>query len=106
MQIPETPSRVQDLDLMQRLLAYASGDAAWQQRDHGEKARLECDRLYAGLVHLAETVTPLLERIASREMERFTIHDHRHALKVAHLMWHILSPERRSRLTPPEIGLL
>jgi hypothetical protein len=34
------------------------------------------------------------------------MHDAYHAQKVAHLMWHILKPEKRERLTPPEIGLM
>ncbi len=39
-------------------------------------------------------------------MEQFTLHDRVHARKVAHLMWHILSPASQNKLTPPEIGML
>jgi hypothetical protein len=48
----------------------------------------------------------ILDRVTAREMETFTMHDRVHGRKVAHLMWHILKPERRERLTPPEIGIL
>jgi hypothetical protein len=39
-------------------------------------------------------------------METFTMHDHGHGLKVAHLMWHIIKLERRQTLSPGEIALL
>jgi hypothetical protein len=39
-------------------------------------------------------------------MDMFTMHDRRHGMKVAHLMWHTLTPEKRKCLSPPEIGLL
>jgi hypothetical protein len=51
-------------------------------------------------------IVPLLGKINSREMESFTMHDRTHSLKVAHLMWHILDPQQREKLTPPEIALL
>ena len=58
------------------------------------------------LVKLERTVAPLLDKVTAKEMDVFTAHDRHHALKVAHLMWHITSPERRLLLTPSEIGLL
>lgn len=109
MQIPETPARVEDLDLMRRLRAYSDGAATWHEDGSpvGENARKECARLYTGLAGLIDRALAwLLDRITAREMETFTMHDRRHGNKVAHLMWHILTPERRERLTPPEIGML
>jgi hypothetical protein len=109
MQIPETPARVEDLDLMRRLRAYADGSATWHGDGApvGENARKECARLHTALSGLVDkALASLLDRITAREMETFTMHDRRHGNKVAHLMWHILAPERRERLTPPEIGML
>jgi hypothetical protein len=47
-----------------------------------------------------------MNRVTAQEMRGFTMHDSGHGLKVAHLMWYILSPARRSILTPVEIALL
>jgi len=108
MQIPETPTTISDLDLMQRLNAYAEGTATYLSDDQpiGNQARQACRELHTRLACLEGTVGPLLDRVTAKEMDTFTAHDRRHALKVAHIMWFIISPERRSVLTPPEIGLL
>jgi hypothetical protein len=109
MQMPETPTGIDQLDLMKKLDDYAQGKATWlpEQTKIGHKTRQACQVLHAGLVLFAENMlTPLLARINAREMETFTMHDADHALKVAHLIWHILTPERRETLTPPEIALL
>jgi len=108
MQIPETPITVEGLDLMKRLKAYADGPEVWAPGlQVGEKARRACLDLYANMSQLVNKIVGhLLDRVSAREMDTFTMHDHRHGLKVAHLMWHIIEPNRRERLTPPEIGLL
>lgn len=108
MQIPETPSRVTELDLMKRLAAYGTGAETFLQYGLplGEAARQACMELHAMLASLERTVAPLLDKVTAKEMDTFTSHDRRHALKVAHIMWHIITPERRLILTPPEIGLL
>jgi molecular chaperone HtpG len=109
MQITETPQTVEDLDLMKRLHEYADGRASWTAEGDtlGNGARRECTTLYSNILSLVHHVlTPLLDRVHAREMETFTLHDRRHALKVAHLMWHILEPGRQTHLTPPEIAML
>ena len=109
MQIPETPTRLEDLDLMRRLKDYSEGTATWHPdaAPVGENARKESAKLYTGLVTLVDkALARLLDRITAREMETFTMHDRMHGNKVAHLMWHIIPTERRERLTPPEIGML
>jgi hypothetical protein len=111
MQIPETPTAVRELDLMKRLKDYADpkGQATWQAEGprHGPELQQACEVLHANIVTLVDNViTPRLSRIGMHEMSTFTMHDSRHSLKVAHTMWHILSPARRMTLTPPEIGLL
>ncbi len=109
MQVPETPPSVEQLDLMRRLDAYANGTAAWLQgrNEVGPSLKQSCRTLHSHIVQLVNQVlAPLSDRIGAREMETFTMHDRRHGLKVAHLMWHILEPARRERLTPPEIALL
>lgn len=109
MQIPETPTGIEELDLMKRLKDYAVGKASWlsDQPQLGHKTKQACEVLYANLVCFTNNMlTPLLQRINAREMECFTMHDPTHAIKVAHLMWHILQPDRRDALTPPEIGIL
>jgi len=108
MQIPETPGTVEGLDLMKRLEAYSNGKGTWEPGSPlGDRARLACKALHTNIIELLnKAIAPLLDRISAREMETFTMHDRTHALKVAHLMWHILEPSRRDRLTPPEIGLL
>jgi hypothetical protein len=109
MQIPETPTRLEDLDLMRRLKAYSEGTATWypDAAPVGESARRESGKLYTGLVTLVDkALARLLDRITAREMETFTMHDRMHGNKVAHLMWHIIPAERRERLAPPEIGML
>lgn len=109
MQIPETPQHVQELDLMKRLDEYANGQGTWleDEREIGKATQQACRTLHTELDRLVTLVfNPILERTTTREMELFTMHDPRHARKVAHLMWHILERDRRRRLTPPEIGLL
>jgi hypothetical protein len=109
MQIPETPNTVENLDLMLTLKNYADGKATWHEEggELGPDAKSACLALYDNLVQFVKKVfAPLLDRVTAREMETYTMHDRTHGLKVAHLMWHILKPEARERLTPPEIGLL
>lgn len=109
MQIPETPESVEALDLMKRLKSYADGQATWQldRAVLSSGFKQACQALYNELTQLVNKVfAPLMDRVTSREMETYTMHDHKHGLKVAHLMWHILEPAARERLTPPEIGLL
>jgi len=94
---------------MIRLNAYSSGTASWypnnQQLSPAEKNA--CRDLHSKLIDFVEKcLHPLMARTTTREMETFTMHDHAHGLKVAHLMWHILKPERRELLSPGEIGLL
>ena len=109
MRIPEAPHNVVDLDLMKKLDAYANGQDTWYQDggEVGDDARKACAALHSQLTQLIDrALAPLLDRTMSREMETFTMHDRAHGQKVAHLVWHTLKPERRLRLTPPEIGLL
>lgn len=107
--IDDTPSKIEQLALMQRLDLYAQGKATWIEGGCplGESAKQACRNLYVSLVRFVnELVAPLLSRVASREMGTFTIHDSSHGMKVAHLMWHILQPERQNLLTSAEIGLM
>lgn len=109
MQIPETPQSVTELDLMKRLDAYAKGEASWtaDASPLGETAKQACRTLHTNLTNLVNGVLAfVLDRVTAREMEAFTMHDRVHGRKVAHLMWHILKPERQAQLTPPEIGIL
>lgn len=109
MQIPETPERVELLDLMKQLKSYADGQATWQPdgAELGSDFKKACLALYDGLTQLVSRVfAPLMDRVTAREMETYTMHDHKHGLKVSHLMWYILAPDARARLTPPEIGLM
>ncbi len=109
MQIPETPEKTEQLNLMERLQAYASGKSTWKEKRQrpGEGERRACKVLHVGLVEsVGKILAPLLDRVTSREMETFTLHDRVHGRKVAHLMWHILRTKSRERLTPPEIGML
>src|SRR5207247_648343 len=102
------PKRISDLDLMQQLGRYAAGDASWDpQVRAGPDAQSACKALHVNVTLLIEkALAPILDRITSREMDTFTMHDSAHGLKVAHLMWQIMDPSRRQRLTPPEIALL
>ena len=109
MQVPQTPQSIDQLDLMKRLDTYANGKATWSTDGNSVSPSLRqaCKTLHAHLIQLVnEVLAPLLDRTTSREMETFTMHDRRHGLKVAHLMWHILIPARRDCLTPPEIAML
>lgn len=109
MQVPETPASIEHLDLMKQLKAYADGKATWNKdaSSIGEHAKKECQILYNNLVQVVDKVfAVLLDRVTAREMETFTMHDRVHGRKVAHLMGHILEPERKQYLTPAEIALL
>ncbi len=109
MQIPETPLSIQELDLMKRLNAYATGSSSWitEESSIGQNTKAECQTLYTNIVSfVTKMLVPLLDRIKAREMETFTMHDSNHSLKVAHLIWHILRHDRRDTLTPPEIAIL
>lgn len=108
MRITETPVRSEDLALLRLLAQYGDGGATWRANEPlGELERAECRRLHAALVEVVDRLLgPLLDRVNAREMKTFTMHDSKHGLKVSHLMWAILSEERRSRLTPPEIAIL
>lgn len=109
MQIPETPRSVEELDLMKRLDAYTRGQVSCNSDGTplGPSAQQTCQVLYGNLVQLVnQMLVPLLDRVNAHEMETFTMHDHTHGLKVAHLMWNILEPNRQEYLTPPEIAML
>lgn len=108
MQVPETPKSVHDLDLMKQLERYATGVASWDPETAvGPNAQNACKLLHANVVAIVEkAIAPILDRVTAKEMDTFTMHDRSHGLKVSHLMWHILEPSRRQRLTPPEIALL
>jgi molecular chaperone HtpG len=107
--IPETPKDVKQLDLMKLLDAYADGKASWFSDGSaiGPDMQQACRTLHTNLTDLVNQVFAfVLDRVNAREMDMFTMHDRRHGMKVAHLMWHIMAPERRKFLSPPEIGLL
>lgn len=107
--VPETPATVDQLDLMRQLESYAAGTATWEPdgRIPGPELQRACRTLHTHLCNLVKQVlAPILDRVTTREMEAFTLHDRVHGLKVAHLMWHILDPQRRERLSPAEIALL
>lgn len=108
MQIPLTPANIVDLNLMQRLADYGAQKATFETAGTPLDRTVAdaCRRLHSMLSMFDRTVAPLLDRVTAKEMDTFTLHDHKHALKVAHLMWHIIAPERRELLTPPEIGML
>lgn len=107
MNVPEAPKDPKDLALLMRLKKYASGEASWGGNGIGIQAREACERLYTDTLRLVrDGFAPLLDRINTAGFLTFTMHDHSHSIKVAHLMWHILSPERRERLSPPEIAML
>lgn len=109
MRIPEAPTALEQTDLMRRLRDYADGRASWEVSNLSPDPvpRRACATLYERLSSLIEhALAPILDRATAREFETFTMHDRSHAQKVAHLMWHLIEPERRLRLTPPEIALL
>lgn len=109
MRIPETPKDVKQLDLMKLLDAYAGGKASWfaEGLTIGPDMQQACRTLHTNLTDIVNQVFAfVLDRVNAREMDMFTMHDRRHGVKVAHLMWHIMEPERRKFLSPPEIGLL
>ncbi|WP_375773091.1 ATP-binding protein [Archangium gephyra] len=92
---------------MKLLDSYANGNAAWDGEALGPQMREACRTLHSAIIGVVNKFfAPYLDRVTTREMEAFTLHDRVHGRKVAHLMWHILTPERRQRLTPPEIGML
>jgi hypothetical protein len=109
MQVPETPIPVEELGLMKRLQTYGDGNATWHSdgTQLGPNEKRFCRELYINIRQfVSQVLAPLLDRITAREMETFTMHDRTHGQKVAHLMWHILAPSTRERLTPPEIGMM
>lgn len=109
MKIPETPSTVEQLDLLRRLDDYAEGRATWLPESPalGANSKKACGQLHAQILKVVEKVFALmLDRTTARELDTFTMHDRNHGLKVAHLMWHILAPARRAILTPSEIGIM
>lgn len=109
MRIPERPQILADLDLMKRLKAYSEGEVTWhlEGQQLGQHERSACHELHANIIAFVERcLQPVLDRVTAREMQGFTMHDRGHGLKVAHLMWHLLKPERRQVLTPGEIALL
>jgi len=108
MQIPETPDQIEKLDLLIRLDDYSNGRRTYLENEvplEGEACRA-CKKLYTDLLRLSELIEPLLDRVNARELDVFTMHDAKHARKVAHLMWHILTEKQRQSVTPPEIGLM
>lgn len=109
MKIPETPSTVESLDLMKRLEDYAEGRATWASDgiQLGPQTRRACRSLHTHLSDIVNHVFAyVLDRVTSHAMDTFTMHDRVHGRKVAHLMWHILKPERQQQLSAPEIGVL
>ena len=109
MRIPETPDSVSALDLMKLLESYAEGSSTWYPdgAQLGSETQKSCRVLHTNIVQVVEHIFAyILDRVTAREMDTFTMHDRRHGLKVAHLMWHILAPERRSVLSPPEVALM
>jgi hypothetical protein len=109
MKLPETPNSVEELDLMKRLEDYAEGRASWLPANAplGQGVKKAARALHTHIVDIVDHVFAfVLDRVTARELDTFTMHDQNHGLKVAHLMWHILAPESRTKLTPPEIGLM
>ena len=109
MRVPERPQRLSDIDLMMRLKAYSEGKATWfpSGQELGFHEQTACQELHVHLTALIERcLHPLMDRVTSREMQGFTMHDRGHGLKVTHLMWHIMEPSRRELLSPGEIALL
>lgn len=51
MQIPETPPSIQELDLMKRLNAYATGSSSWikDEISIGQNKKSECQTLYTNI---------------------------------------------------------
>src|SRR5437660_563081 len=92
MHVPETPTDVQELDLMKLLNAYAEGRATWLpgQSPVDSGLRESCRILHTQLIELTTRLFSLiLDRVNAREMEIFTLHNRHHGMKVAHLMWQI-----------------
>ena len=107
MNIPERPQAVHELDLLKRLEDYATGRGGWRDTPPGSREQAACRALHTGVIAFVERcLQPLMNRVTAQEMRGFTMHDSSHGLKVAHLMWHILTPERRQLLTPAEIALM
>ena len=106
--IPEPPSTPDHLDLLVRLDHYRNGHCTWREDESAPdpKEQKACDHLYNNLLHFHALVRHILNRCTAREMDVFTLHDEHHGTKVAHLCWHVLTDDRRSRLTPPEIALI
>src|SRR5207253_4361653 len=109
LQIPETPASVQNLDLLKLLEDYSHGRKTWylDGKPLGPAAQQASRFLHTHIVKMVDQVfASILDRVTARELDTFTMHDRNHGRKVAHPMWHILSAERREKLTPPEIAML
>jgi len=106
MQVSETPKRIEELELLKLLQDYSTGSQSYLDRNLGDEAKEACKILYAHLLQFTKSISVLLDKVHSREMDMFTMHDSRHSRKVAHLMWNILTQEQQEKLTPPEIGLM
>jgi hypothetical protein len=109
MRIPETPQFIDQLDLMKRLEGYSEGQETWYSDGAplGSAAKKACRALHTSIVQAVERIFAyVMDRSTARELDTFTMHDRKHGLKLAHLMWHILAHERRAALTPPEIAML
>ncbi len=87
---------------MKRLGGYGRGEATCNADGSmlGPAAQQSRRTLHSNLAQLVnQMLAPLLDRVSGRGMETYKMHDRKHGLKVAHLMWHILTHARRKRLT-------
>jgi hypothetical protein len=78
MQIPETPSQLEKLDLMLRLCDYADGRASWVPGggEMGVKTRAACRLLHTSISQIVSNlICPILSRTTARELESFTMHE-------------------------------
>ena len=102
MRVPERPTAVSELDLMSGYSLMQYGTASWhsegQALGSSANGRPVATSMQRSLMFLNKIAHPLLDRVTSREMQGFTMHDHGHGLKVAHLMWHITTPSRAAKL--------
>ncbi|WP_339258041.1 hypothetical protein MKZ12_29570 [Paenibacillus sp. FSL R5-0713] len=101
------PNNIEDLELLKMLKNYADGKSSWKGSELTIIEKESSNLLYSNIINFINNVIiPILNRATSRELESFTMHDKNHGMKVAQLMWRILTPEKREILSPPEIGLL
>ncbi|WP_438497949.1 hypothetical protein [Paenibacillus sp. IHBB 3054] len=95
------PDEIKDLELMKLLKNYSTGDRSWKEDGVSKKEKEACEILHNNLTNLINNVfVPILNRATSRELELFTMHDKNHGMKVAQLMWNILSLEKRELINP------